>query len=424
MVAGSVAIAACGDSDTRVAVPGPAAPPVSSLAPDDGATFEQAPNTDDDVPTTTRIDQPPDTNPALVPGSTTTAPETSTTAPPGASTSTTTLPDRPNVTTAPVPIDTLPVFAPPIQTPADPQFSATAAAFDQLARNNATASVTVTRGGVPVYANAAGTTVDGAAATADSPMVVASVSKLMVAVGIARLHTAGVVDIAGPVPWTDLGLAPDPAWNDVTVRELLDHRGGMSKARTTWFTGEGTCRNYIPYLLVGAPQSHRGEWVYSNGNYCLLGLLIEQRTGLALDAALQQLVFDPVEATGAHLTLDGLRPEDAPYGPGVARLSRLGGAGTLVVSTNDLAAVVGRLTPEDRAVLQPPSIFFDQYGIGHTGTVDGAKSCVWILDGGATVVAATIAGNSLGSGGAVCDLMVPAIATDLGINQGEPDRWP
>ncbi len=284
--------------------------------------------------------------------------------------------------------------------------------------------MTLVRGGEIVFTRGAGRTIDDQQTTGDSPMVVASVSKIIVAVAIARLHEQGLIDVASPVPWAALELAPHPAWGDVTVRELLDHRSGLVTARSSWFTGEGTCRDHIPSLLTSPPKSHRGTWVYSNGNYCLLGLLLEQQTGLPLDAALQALVFEPVGVHGAHLTQGGLQPGDTPHPHGVNRLSRLGGAGSLIVSTDDTALAIGRLRPSDRAILAPPGMFTDQYGWGHTGTIDGAKACLWVLDDGDTVVSATIAGDSVGTGGDVCDIVVPAIATDLGIGAGRPDRRP
>ncbi len=284
--------------------------------------------------------------------------------------------------------------------------------------------MTVVRGGEIIFTRGAGRTIDGQPTTGDSPMVVASVSKVIVALAIARLHAQALLDVAAPVPWAELGLAPHPAWGDVAIRELLDHRSGLPTARSSWFTGEGTCRDHIPTLLTSPPQGHRGTWVYSNGNYCLLGLILEQRTGLALDAALQALVFEPIAAHGVHLTHGGLQPGDTPHPDGVDRLSRLGGAGSLIVSTDDIALALGRLGASDRAILTPPGVFTDQYGWGHTGTVDGAKACVWVLDGGDTVVSATIAGASVGTGGGVCDIVVPAIATDLGIGAGRPDRRP
>lgn len=333
----------------------------------------------------------------------------------------------PSSSTPPDSVDFANTLPPPGEAPrtrVDPTFGASDAAFERLARDNLGASMTVVSGGAIVYSRASGQTIDRQPATGDSPMVIASVSKIVVAIAIARLHDQGLVDVSAPFPWADVGLAPNAAWNDVTVRELLDHRGGLTTARSSWFTGEGTCRDYIPSLLTSAPEPTRGRWVYSNGNYCLLGLLVESRTGLALDRAVQQLVFDPVGASGVHLTDDGLQPGDLPHAPGVERLSRLGGAGNLIVSTDDMALLLGHLTPSDRFTLRPPGVFTDQYGFGHTGTIEAAKACVWLFDGGTTVVSATIAGSSIGSGGGVCDVVVPAVATDLGINQGPPVRTP
>lgn len=352
--------------------------------------------------------------------STTVAPTTTATTTTTTTTSTTT---TPATTTTPTP-ETIPLPPPPERAIANPFFGASNEAFDRLASTNEAASMTIVRGGEIVFTRGAGSVIDGGDATGDSPMVVASVSKVLVAVAIARLHQQGLIDIAAPMPWGDLDIAPDAAWGDVTIRELLDHRSGMSKARMSWFTGEGTCRDYVPSLLGQPPREHRGSWVYSNGNYCLLGLLVQQRTGLSLDAALQQLVFDPVGATGVHLTDDGLQPGDVAHPDGTGRLSRLGGAGTLVVSTDDTALALGRLTPADVAILQPPGVFTDQYGWGHTGTIDGAKACIWVLDDGETVVSATIAGNSVAAGGGVCDIVVPAIGLDLGIDLGRPVRTP
>jgi hypothetical protein len=86
--------------------------------------------------------------------------------------------------------------------------------------------------------------------------------------------------------------------------------------------------------------------------------------------------------------------------------------------------MLGRMTPDDRAILQAPGVFTDQYGFGHTGTVDGAKACIWILEYGATVVSATIAGDSVNAGGGVCDIVVPAVGSDLGFGSAKPDRTP
>jgi hypothetical protein len=66
----------------------------------------------------------------------------------------------------------------------------------------------------------------------------------------------------------------------------------------------------------------------------------------------------------------------------------------------------------------------DQYGWGHTGTVDGAKACAWVLDGGRTIVVGVISGNRPSTGGRLCDALVSALAVDLGEWAGEPVRTP
>jgi D-alanyl-D-alanine carboxypeptidase len=280
----------------------------------------------------------------------------------------------------------------------------------------------VIRDGVPIVARATGPTIGGSPANSNSPMVVASVSKLVTAIAVGRLEQAGLLDIDAPVPWALLGLAPHPGWNGVTARELLRHAAGMPVVRTSWFTGEGDCRSYLPTLMAGPPAGHRGVWTYSNGNFCALGILVETVTGLRLDAALDALVFGPAGVSGAHLTTDGQRPEDIAYHRGVARLSRLGGAGSLIVSTDSIAGALAALGPADHETLRLPSGFVDQYGYGYTGTVGGAVACAWVLEGGRTVVAATVSGERPSTGGAVCDLVEPAIAADLGFWAGTPDR--
>jgi CubicO group peptidase (beta-lactamase class C family) len=305
-------------------------------------------------------------------------------------------------------------------------FVASNAVFETLARRNPAASMTVHRDGVPVFSRAAGTTIDGGAATSDSGLVVASVSKLITAQLIARLDQQGAIDVGGNVPWGVLGLMPHPGWLGVTVRELLDHTSGMPVVRSAWFAGGSDCAAFLPTLLTEGPRIHRGRWTYSNGNYCALGLLVEAVTGEPLDTAAQRLLLAPLAASGVAITTAGLGPRDIAHAPGVERLSRLGGAGGFVISTDDVAALLAATTDQDRHVMRWPAVFVDQYGWGHTGTVDGARACAWTLESGRTVVVAAVAGDSPATGGAVCDVVVPAVAADVGFRPpgGPPDGTP
>ena len=306
----------------------------------------------------------------------------------------------------------------------DLSFSFLRSSFDVLARSNTATSVTVLRDGAPVFAAAAGQRVDGGPVTTDTPFVVASVSKLVTALTVARLAEAGLLDADAAVPWAAMGIPHDALWDDVTVRELLTHTSGMPVARTSWLDDPGPCSIPLAQALALPPEPTRSSWRYSNGNYCALGLLVQHVTGSQLDAAARVAVFDPILVTGPHLTTDGVQPGDAPYFKNVARFDRLGGAGTWMASTDDIAAMLSAVSPSDRATLAWPGIMADQYGWGHTGTVDGAKACAWVLDGGRTIVVGVISGNRPSTGGELCDMLVSALAVDLGVWAGEPLRTP
>ncbi len=369
------------------------------------------PSTSASTATVDRAAPPPSSTTSLPTAtSTTSSPTTTSTTTTTTSTTTTTTSTTAPTTTAP--------------TAASTEFPTAHAEFDRLAMSNPAVSLTVLRDGQPMVRRASGTTIDGTPATSDSPMVVASVGKLLTALQVARLEQAGLLAIDAPVAWDVIGITPHPGWLDVTVGELLAHTSGMPVVRRSWFDGVGDCRSFLPTLLADPPQAHRSRWTYSNGNYCALGLLVESITGVGLGAAAQGLLLDVVGADGVHLTTEEARPGDVPHAPGPARLSRLGGAGTYVISTDDIAAVLATRNDRDGNALRWPGVFADQYGWGHTGTVDGAKACAWVLEAGRTVVVATVAGNSPDTGGGVCDRIVPAVAVDLGIGAGQPDRSP
>lgn len=297
-------------------------------------------------------------------------------------------------------------------------------AFTGLTSGNTAGAVTVVRDGALVDHLAFGSTLGGAPVTPSTPLVLASVSKLFTAETIAKLVTAHRIALDEPVPWTAMELPHDPAWDTVTVRELLSHTSGMPIARASWLNLPGSCTIPLREALQSPPRSTRGTWVYSNGNYCALGILTALVTGLPRDVATRQLVLDPLRLGQAHLTTDAPLPSDGPYPQGAGRLDRLGGAGTWMASSDSVATMVAAITPADRVTLAPPGIFTDQYGWGHTGTVDGAKSCVWQLEGGRTTIAAVIIGNRPSSGGSVCDLLLPALAGDLGLPTPDPVRFP
>ena len=255
-------------------------------------------------------------------------------------------------------------------------------------------------------------------------MVVASVGKLLTATLIARLDEAGLIDVDAPMPWAAIGSRPAPGLGrrDAAgaARPHLGDAGGAPRV----VRPAGDCASFLPSLLVDPPHSHRGEWTYSNGNYCALGLLVEAVTGLPLDQAAQSILLDPLGASGVHLTTGGQLPTDVGYALGVERLSRLGGAGAFIVSTDDLAAVLGSITPADRAVLTWPGRVRRPVRLGSHR--NGRRRSVVRLGpgGGPHRRGRHRRRHRPSTGGDVCDRVVAAVADDLGTRPASPTAPP
>jgi CubicO group peptidase (beta-lactamase class C family) len=395
------------------------------LAEPSSSTPTTIPTTTATTTTTTTPTTTATTSITTTPTSTTTISITTTTT--TATTTTTTI----TTTTTPTPT-TITTTAPTTTTVPDGpvSFDATAAAFASLAGGNAATSMSVWRDGRPALQLASGSDRSGSPVSGDTPMVVASVSKLITALTIARLADAGVIEVGAPVPWETMGFAPHPGWADVTVRELLDHTSGMPVARASWLDDPGSCAGPLEWLLANPPTGERGQWRYSNGNYCALGLLIEAVSSERYDVAGHWLVFGAAGVEGPHLTVDGSWPGDGPHRADVARFDRLGAAGSWLAGSDHVAAVLSGVNEADRRTLMWPGVFVDQYGWGHTGTVRGATACAWVVDDDRTVMVAVVAGDRPSSGGAVCDVLLPALGADLGLTGadgsplGQPDRSP
>jgi CubicO group peptidase (beta-lactamase class C family) len=324
------------------------------------------------------------------------------------------LPPPPPTPPAPVPSPDpgsieLPTLTPTVQT---------------LTPRNLAVSVSVWRDRRKVYGAAAGADALGSPVTTETPFVLASVSKLVTMLTVVRLAQAGLIALDAPTPWEAMGVPRHPWWDDVTVRELMWHTAGMRVAQNSWLNQPGPCAVPLSEAMVEPPREWRGRWVYSNGNYCALGMLIEHVTSQPIDAAARTWLFDGIGVTGPHLTSDGLVLGDGPYALDVRRLDRLGGAGTWMGSTDDIAALLSAVTDDDRAMLTLPAVMVDQYGWGHTGSVDGARACSWVMEGGRTVLSAVVSGNRPSSGGRLCDALIPALAHDLGLYAGPPVRLP
>jgi len=132
----------------------------------------------------------------------------------------------------------------------------------------------------------------------------ASLSKPLTAVAIMLLFEDGKLSLDDPIVSLLQELAPqkisDSRINQITVRHLLEHRGGFDRSirGDPMFLNQPPCPGNIKSFLARKLDFNPGQkYVYSNIGYCILGRIIENITKKSYEDFLNERVLRPL---GAH----------------------------------------------------------------------------------------------------------------------------
>jgi D-alanyl-D-alanine carboxypeptidase len=249
---------------------------------------------------------------------------------------------------------------------------------------------------------------------------IASISKVLTAIVTLQLVEEGLVGLHEPVGdrlALQLGVrASDPEMRAVTPAHLLSHTSGIPKYRSVYFaSATSSCPDAARIAMAGA-VAPPGGYAYSNTNFCLLGLLIEQLTGQSYEQAVGERLLQPLGITGMRLAgTHDARPDEVvhPSRAGRTYLEALGPAGAWLGTASDVVRIIMSLDPEspgwhplgDDTLVRmrtPQSYAPDeeaQYGFGimvwpdgswgHTGTVESTRALVQVRPDGVVVAALT-----------------------------------
>ena len=242
-------------------------------------------------------------------------------------------------------------------------------------------AVVVSAGEVELYAS------DGASPF--EPQRVASVSKLVTTTAVFRLVEEGWLSLDSPIG-DHLPFSIDDQWVDVTILDLLQQHSGLPANRSSWFGGKwDTCAGAVQEALRRSPLTR--EYRYSNHNFCVLSIIIEEVTKRSFFDAVDDAVFTPLHMTSPVL--------DETY-------QYLAGAGAFAVSAIDLALLMSALqdhsltapnflTTASKNLMRSRKVWnygtgtwvFDNGSWGHSGTLaEGRNIVVELIDGGQIVV--------------------------------------
>ena len=149
---------------------------------------------------------------------------------------------------------------------------------------------------------------EGTKITADTPVQIASVSKVLTATAVLKLVNAGKIDLDQKVN-TILKTFP---YQDCTIRMLLSHRTGMrnyayftDRDKSVWDRHNQLTNKDILDILatkdIGLESKTGTRFSYCNTNYAMLALIIEKITGLSYKEAMSQMIFKPLGMTHTYV---------------------------------------------------------------------------------------------------------------------------
>ena len=153
------------------------------------------------------------------------------------------------------------------------------------------------RGETSVVATGMADIVANRPVTADDPVRVASISKLVTAIAVLRLVDAGLLDLDADVSKALGWRLRHPRYPDVPIslRMLLSHRAGIVDGVDYVLPLDGELAPLLADPKAWDVRHAPGDWfAYANLNYPIVASVIERTTGERFDRAMQRLVFAPL----------------------------------------------------------------------------------------------------------------------------------
>lgn len=139
----------------------------------------------------------------------------------------------------------------------------------------------------------------GRAVTADDPVRIASISKLVTAIAVMRLYDSGVIDLDRDVS-DYLGWSfRNPAFPNrkITLRQLLSHQSSLTDNGDYVIPLGQSLRDWVrnPAVWDSGHGPGQGWFHYSNLNFPVIASVMERATGKRFDALMRETVLVPLE---------------------------------------------------------------------------------------------------------------------------------
>lgn len=167
------------------------------------------------------------------------------------------------------------------------------------------ASLAIVKGDKVKYLQGYGTAnPNGTNITPQTPIVIGSVTKSFTALAIMQLVEQGKIRLEAPVqsyiPWFQTSDKEES--KKITIQHLLNQTSGFSTydGQVAISQGDQTLKEHIQSLINTELTFPVGkQYQYSNLNYSILGLVIEEVTNLSYKEYINEYIFKPLEMTNS-----------------------------------------------------------------------------------------------------------------------------
>ena len=143
----------------------------------------------------------------------------------------------------------------------------------------------------------------GRTMTVDDPARVASVSKLVVAIGVMRLAEQGKLDLDADVSRVLGRKLRNPAFPDtpITLRLLLSHRSSLTDTIDYVLPLDADMLAVLDDPAAWDAEHAPGTWFhYTNFNFPVIASVMEKATGERFDRLMERLVLQPLGIEGCY----------------------------------------------------------------------------------------------------------------------------
>lgn len=144
----------------------------------------------------------------------------------------------------------------------------------------------------------------------DRPFYTGSITKMFVATVVMQLVEEGLIGLDDPLADWFPEILEHPNGDQITVHHLLAHKSGLRYFGTVpemrqalWGDGEPFVPQVIAETMIRdhSLEQAPGRFFYSNTNYLILGLIIEDITGQPAQTVIRSRILDPLGLDSTYL---------------------------------------------------------------------------------------------------------------------------